>query len=50
MGNGRYERYLAQVSGGGEAVTYFTSLNYQGQEASIAPDANWSHVLDRASI
>ena len=45
VGNGRYERYLAQVSGGGEAVTYFTSLNYQGQEASIAPDANWSHVL-----
>jgi len=45
VGNGRYERYLAQVSGGGEAVTYFTSLSYQGQEASIAPDANWNHLL-----
>jgi len=43
--NGRYERYLAQVSGGGEAVTYFTSLSYQGQEASIAPNANWGHIL-----
>ena len=43
--NGRYERYLAQVSGGGEAVTYFTSLSYQGQEASIAPSANWGHLL-----
>ena len=45
VGNGRYERYLAQVSGGGEAVTYFTSLSFQGQEASIAPDANWNHLL-----
>lgn len=45
VGNGRYERYLAQVSGGGEAVTYFTSLSYQGQNASIAPDANWGHLL-----
>jgi TonB-dependent SusC/RagA subfamily outer membrane receptor len=45
VGNGRYERYLAQVSGGGEAVTYFTSLSYQGQEASIAPEANWNHLL-----
>ena len=45
VGNGRYERYLAQLSGGGEAVTYFTSLSFQGQEASIAPDANWNHLL-----
>jgi TonB-dependent SusC/RagA subfamily outer membrane receptor len=45
IGNGRYERYLAQVSGGGEAVTYFTSLSYSGQNASIAPDANWGHLL-----
>ena len=43
--NGRYERYLGQVSGGGDAVTYFTSLSYSGQEASIAPSANWNHVL-----
>ena len=43
--NGRYERYQAQVSGGGEAVTYFTSLSYQGQSASIAPDANWNHLV-----
>src|SRR6185295_9345318 len=45
IGNGRYERYLTQVSGGGEAVTYFTSLSYSGQEASIAPNANWAHLL-----
>jgi len=45
VGNGRYERYLGQVSGGGETVTYFTSLSYSGQEASIAPDANWNHLL-----
>jgi TonB-dependent SusC/RagA subfamily outer membrane receptor len=45
IGNGRYERYLTQVSGGGEAVTYFTSLSYSGQEASIAPSANWGHLL-----
>lgn len=39
---GRYERYLAQVSGGSEAVTYFTSLGFQRQNASIAPSANWN--------
>ena len=35
--NGRYERYMAQVSGGSESITYFTSLAFQGQNASIAP-------------
>ena len=42
--NGRYERYMAQVSGGSEAITYFTSLAFQGQNASIAPSANWNHT------
>ena len=42
--NGRYERYMAQVSGGSESITYFTSLAYQGQNASIAPAANWNHA------
>ena len=42
--NGRYERYMAQVSGGSEAITYFTSLAFQGQNASIAPSANWNHA------
>lgn len=42
--NGRYERYMAQVSGGSESVTYFTSLAFQGQNASIAPNANWNHA------
>lgn len=43
--NGRYERYMAQVSGGGENVTYFTSLSFQGQNSSIAPDANWNNIV-----
>ena len=42
--NGRYERYMAQVSGGSESITYFTSLAFQGQNASIAPSANWNHA------
>ena len=42
--NGRYERYMAQVSGGSETITYFTSLAFQGQASSIAPNANWNHA------
>lgn len=49
--NGRYERYMAQVSGGSETVTYFTSLGFQGQNASIAPSANWNHkTTTRANL
>ncbi|MGQ0648247.1 MAG: TonB-dependent receptor domain-containing protein [Gemmatimonadaceae bacterium] len=49
--NGRYERYTAQVSGGSENITYFTSLGYQGLSASIAPSANWNHATTtRANI
>jgi TonB-dependent SusC/RagA subfamily outer membrane receptor len=49
--NGRYERYLAQVSGGGDAVTYFTSLGFQSQATSIAPEANWNRlVTTRANL
>jgi TonB-dependent SusC/RagA subfamily outer membrane receptor len=49
--NGRYERYMAQVSGGSESITYFTSLAFQGQAASIAPSANWNHsTTTRANI
>jgi len=44
VSNGRYERYMAQVSGGSESITYFTSLAFQGQNASIAPSANWNHA------
>ena len=48
---GRYERYLAQVSGGSETVTYFTSLAFQRQNASIAPSANWNRsITTRANI
>ena len=43
--NGRYERYNAQVSGGSESFTYFTSLNFSGQTASIAPNANWNRII-----
>jgi outer membrane receptor protein involved in Fe transport len=42
---------MGQVSGGSEAVTYFSSLAYQGQNASIAPSANWNHATTtRANI
>ena len=48
---GRYERYLAQVSGGSEAVTYFTSFAFQRKNASIAPSANWNRsITTRANI
>ena len=43
--NGAYQRYLMQVSGGSDAVTYFTSVSYKGQAASIAPVANWNKLL-----
>ncbi|MEP7347925.1 MAG: carboxypeptidase-like regulatory domain-containing protein, partial [Gemmatimonadaceae bacterium] len=49
--NGRYERYMAQVSGGSESITYFTSLAFQGQSASIAPNSNWNHATTtRANV
>jgi len=43
--NGYHHRYSASVSGGGQAVRYFISGSYKGQEASLKGDANWSKVI-----
>lgn len=43
--NGYHHRYAASVSGGGQAVRYFISGSYKGQEASLKGDANWSKVI-----
>jgi TonB-dependent SusC/RagA subfamily outer membrane receptor len=39
--NGYHSRYLASVNGGSEAVKYYISGSYRGQEGSIAPTTNW---------
>lgn len=43
--NGYHHRYAASVSGGGQAVRYFISGSYKGQEASLKGDANWNKVI-----
>ncbi len=43
--NGYHHRYSASVSGGGQAVRYFISGSYKGQEASLKGDANWNKVI-----
>jgi TonB-dependent SusC/RagA subfamily outer membrane receptor len=51
VGNGHHHRYTGQVSGGGEGVTYFISGSFQGQENSIAPNANWmNQYAGRANL
>ena len=45
VGNGYHHRYAASVSGGGQAVRYFISGSYKGQEASLKGDANWNKVI-----
>ena len=43
--NGYHHRYAGSVSGGGQAVRYFISGSYKGQEASLKGDANWNKVI-----
>ena len=43
--NGHHHRYAGSVSGGGQAVRYFISGSYKGQEASLKGDANWNKVI-----
>lgn len=51
VGNGHHQQYNLSVSGGGEAVTYFVSGSFKGQENSIAPEANWlNQYAGRANL